>query len=80
MVRLLMGSGLRMIAVGGAVGMVLAVVAAMLLRGLLYGVQPLDPVAFGLVPLVLAAVGILSTWIPARRASMVSPVKALKSD
>ncbi|MGI9626058.1 MAG: ABC transporter permease [Longimicrobiales bacterium] len=79
-VRLLMSGGLRMVLAGGAAGLILAFVGARLLQGLLYGVSALDPVAFGFVPLVLGLVGVLAAWIPARRASVINPVRALKGD
>ena len=79
-VKLLMGGGVRMVVLGGVIGISLAALAARLMQGLLYGVSAYDPVAFVLVPLVLGGVGVLAAWIPAVRASVVSPVTALKGD
>jgi ABC-type antimicrobial peptide transport system permease subunit len=50
------------------------------MSGLLYGVESMDPVAFLAAPLVLVAVAVLAAWLPARRASRVSPVRSLKAD
>ena len=79
-VRMLMGGGLRIVLAGGVVGLVLAVVGARLLQGLLFGISAFDPVAFGLVPVVLGLVGVFAAWAPARRASAVAPVSALRGE
>jgi len=79
-VRMLTGGGLRLVAIGGVVGLALAAVLSQLLSRLLYGVPPLDPLTFLGVPLVLGAVAALASWIPARRASRIDPVTALRSD
>lgn len=77
---LVVGEGMRLTLVGVAVGLVGAVGAARLVRGLLYNVSALDPVAFVGVPLVLVAVAALAVYLPARRASRVAPMTALKSE
>ena len=79
-VRMLMAGGLRLVGVGTVIGLVLALLASRLVAGLLYGVGATDPVAFTVVPAVLVVVAMLATWIPARRASRVNPVRALKGD
>ena len=66
--------------VGAVVGLALAFVSVRLLGSLLYGVEANDPVAFLAVPLVLGGVAFLAAWIPARRASVINPVRALKAD
>ncbi len=79
-VRLLVAGGLRLVLAGGVLGLVLALVAARLLGGLLFEVDTLDPLTFVGVPLVLAAAALLAAWLPARRASRVHPVTALRTD
>ena len=79
-VKMLTAGGMRLVAVGGVVGLVLAAVLAQLLSRLLYGVEALDPVTFLGVPLVLGIVASLASWIPARRATRVNPVSALKME
>ena len=68
------------IAVGILAGIALAASAAPLLGGLLYGVPPLDPVAFGAATSLLGATGLLAAWVPARRASRVDPIAAIRTE
>ena len=79
-IRLLVAGGLRLVLVGAALGLALALVAARLLGGLLFEVDTLDPLTFVGVPLVLAAAALLAAYLPARRASRVHPVTALRTD
>lgn len=79
-VRLVLKEGMRLAALGVAIGLLGAVVASRLVRGLLYGVSPLDPLAFSVVPLTLVAVAALAVYLPARRAAGVDPIRALKSE
>jgi putative ABC transport system permease protein len=79
-VRMLTGGGMKLVAVGGVVGLVLSALLAQLLASLLYGVSALDPLTFVGVPVVLGLVAFLASWFPARRASRVNPVVSLKSD
>ncbi|MGD2151861.1 MAG: ABC transporter permease [Gemmatimonadales bacterium] len=79
-VRMLMGSALRIVAVGGCVGLAAALFLARALDQLLFGVGSLDPVAFALVPVLLGGVATLAAYIPSRRASRVDPVVALRSE
>lgn len=79
-VRMLTMGGMRLVAVGGAVGLGLSALLAQLLSRLLYGVPALDPVTFVGVPLVLGTVALMASWVPARRASRMDPVTALRSE
>ncbi|HVS03143.1 MAG TPA: ABC transporter permease [Thermoanaerobaculia bacterium] len=72
--------GMIRVAAGLVVGLVLAVGAAHLLRGTLYGVEAFDPLTFLLVPLGLAAVTLLALYLPARRAAGVDPASALRQE
>ncbi|MEO7964796.1 MAG: FtsX-like permease family protein, partial [Gemmatimonadaceae bacterium] len=79
-VRLVIRQGMKLVAIGSAVGLVGALGAARLARGLLYGGSASDPVTIGVVTLVLVSVALLAVWIPARRASRVDPILALRSE
>lgn len=76
--RLIMGSGLRMALVGVAIGFVASLAATRLLINMLYGVKPFDPLTFVCVVAVLSAVTMLACYAPARRASKVEPLVALR--
>lgn len=77
-VRLIVGQNLRTVCIGAAIGIAGAVGLGRLLTGFLYGVKPTDPIALVAALLLLAAVATLSTLAPARRASKVEPVVALR--
>jgi len=79
-IRLLFGSGMRLVAVGGALGLAIAFVVARSLQSLLIGIDSFDAVTFVAVPIVLTSVAALAAYIPARRASGVSPIAALKAE
>jgi putative ABC transport system permease protein len=79
-IQLVMRQGLLTVLVGLAVGLAGAVVATRLLAGLLFGVKPLDPLTFGAVPAVLLLVALVACWLPARRATQVDPISALRTD
>ena len=78
--RLLATNGLRLVLVGGALGVAASLVAARFLATLLVGVGTFDPVALTVAPLVLGAAAWLAAYLPARRASRVDPLAALRSE
>jgi putative ABC transport system permease protein len=76
--RLIAGEGLRLILIGGVLGLAAALAAAQLLKSLLFNVGAHDPASFAAVALLLGAVAIAATLIPARAAMRVEPVVALR--
>lgn len=79
-VRLMMGGGMRLVAIGAVVGLALSAAAAKVLSGVLYGVNASDPMPFLVAPLVLLAVAVVAAWIPARRVTRINPVLAIRGD
>lgn len=79
-VRLLTGSGLKLVAAGTLIGLVASAVLAQGLSRLLYGVPAMDVVTFTGVAILIGTVSLLAAWIPARRVTRVNPVTALRSE
>ncbi len=78
--RLVLGEGLRLAGTGAAIGLVGALAAARLLRSLLFGVTPLDPVSVLGAAALLVGASSLASWLPARRATRVDPVVVLRTE
>jgi predicted permease len=76
--RLIAGEGARLIVLGGLMGLGGALAGAQLLRSLLFNVGPHDPVAYGAVVVLLGAVSLAATLVPARAAMKVEPLEALR--
>ncbi len=77
---MILREGALMLTSGIVIGLLLAIGTGKLLSGLLYEVGALDPVAFTVAPLVLAAAALLACYLPARRATKISPVTALRTE
>ena len=77
---LFMGRGVRLIANGLILGMVTAVALGHTIRSQLYDIAPSDPWSFAAVVLILGMVGGFACWLPARRASRIVPMKALRCE
>jgi predicted permease len=78
--RLVLRNAMRLAAAGVAIGVAGAAVAARLLAAALYGVHPLDPATFAAVAATLFAVALVASFIPARRATRVDPMLALRAE
>jgi len=76
--RMVIGQGLRMVVVGLVIGTVAASILTRLLSSLLFGISTTDAATFASVALLLAAVALLACYIPARRATRVDPLVALR--
>jgi putative ABC transport system permease protein len=78
LVRMVIGEAAVRAAIGLALGLAGAFALTRLLQAYLFGVQPRDPLAFTLAPLLLLVVAVVATWLPARRAGRVAPMTALR--
>ncbi len=79
-IGLVMGQGARLTAVGIALGLLGALAFTRVLASLLYGVSARDPLTFAGIAALLAAVALLATWLPARRAARVDPMSAIRNE
>jgi len=78
--RVVVLGGLRFVGIGIGIGLLLAVALGRVLKLFLFGVSPLDPVAYVAVALLFGAVAIVSCYLPARRVLRIDPLIALRSD
>ena len=78
--RMVMGQGLALMMIGLVFGLAAAVVTGRFITSLLYGVRPVDPRTFVTIVVVLAATALLACYIPARRATKVDPMEALRNE
>ena len=79
-VRLVIRQGMRLAALGAVLGVALAQLLGRVIAGLLYGVAPHDPATFAAVVALLLGAALLACWFPARRASRVDPLIALRAE
>jgi predicted permease len=78
--RMVVGRGMTLTLIGVAAGLAAAFAASRLLAGMLYGVKPNDPATYGAVAAALAAIALAACYLPARRATRVDPIIALRAE
>jgi putative ABC transport system permease protein len=78
--KLVVGGGLKIVLIGIVVGLAGAYVLTRVLSSLLYGISVTDPPTFVSMPLLLIAIALLASYVPARRAAKVEPIIALRSE
>jgi predicted permease len=77
-VGMVLRQGMTLVAIGSAIGLLLAAGVGRLLRSMLFGLPTLDPLAFGGAVVLFAAIGLLACYVPARRATRVDAMEALR--
>ena len=78
--RMVVSQGARVVLVGVVIGIGVALATTRWLDALLFGVKPVDALVFAAVSLLMVGVGIVASYVPARRASSVNPIESLRSD
>jgi ABC-type antimicrobial peptide transport system permease subunit len=79
-VTLMMRQGGRPLLIGAGAGIVLAGIVAQVVRKVLYGVSPLDPVAYLAILVLLGGAGVAATYLPSRRAALIDPASTLRDE
>jgi len=78
--NLVVGEGLRLSAAGMLAGFAAALAVTRLMASLLVGVNPADPITFAAIALLFAAIAVTASWLPARRASRLDPMHAIREE
>ena len=78
--KMVVAQGARVVVLGILIGLVAAAGTARALSGLLFGIQPVDTVTFLAMSVAMLIVGLLASYLPARRASNVDPIQSLRDD
>ena len=79
-VRLIIGQGMRVVAVGILAGVAGALALSRLMTSVVYGVRVTDPLTYGGVAALLAAVAFVASYVPARRATRIDPLSAMRTE
>jgi putative ABC transport system permease protein len=78
--RMVVASGARMVIIGAAAGLAAALALSGLMKSLLFGIGPRDPLTFIVAPAIFVVVALVAAYVPARRAARVSPMEALRAE
>ena len=78
--NMMISQGMRLALMGAAIGIVVAFGLARFVASFLFGVKTWDPIVFIAVPILLSAVALFAVWLPARRASRIDPIDALRHE
>ena len=78
--KLVLNDGLRLVLIGLTIGFAAAAGVSRLLRSFLFGVSPVDPLTYGGIALIFAAVAALACMVPVRRALRTEPLEVLRHD
>jgi ABC-type antimicrobial peptide transport system permease subunit len=72
--------GLRLLITGTVIGLIGAALSGRALQSLLYDVPPLNPATFAATAAIMTVVCLVACWLPARRASLINPIEALRTE
>jgi ABC-type antimicrobial peptide transport system permease subunit len=78
--RMVLKQGMRLVALGVALGLPASFALMRLIERLLFGVRPADPLTFAAIAMLLLLISLLACWIPSRRATKVDPLIALRAE
>jgi ABC-type antimicrobial peptide transport system permease subunit len=78
--KMVLRQGLGVVGIGLALGLVIALAGTRLMSGLIVGIKPSDPLTFTVVVLLLTGIALFACWIPARRATRIDPLVALRHE
>ncbi|HTL67904.1 MAG TPA: FtsX-like permease family protein, partial [Lacunisphaera sp.] len=78
--KLIVGQGMVLVLIGAGLGLVLALALTRVVKSLLFGISATDPLTFAAVVLVLVGVALVACYLPARRATKVDPLVALRAE
>jgi putative ABC transport system permease protein len=78
--KLILGHGVKLVVIGIVIGLAGGIASTRLISSLLFGISAVDPLTFALTPLILVIVAVLACYIPARKATRVDPVIALRAE
>jgi len=76
--KLMVGTGMRMALIGVVIGVIGSLALTRVIQNQLYSVSTTDPITFAGISLLLLAVALLACWVPARRAAKIQPIRALR--
>jgi putative ABC transport system permease protein len=79
-VRLIVGQGMRVVAVGVAVGLAGALLVTRLMANVVYGIRVTDPLTYAAVSVLLVVVALVASYVPARRATRIDPLASMRAD
>jgi putative ABC transport system permease protein len=80
LLRLVLGQGMALVMAGVALGLVGSAILTRLMKSLLFEVSPTDPITYAAITLLLTGIALVACWLPARRATRINPLTALRLD
>jgi ABC-type antimicrobial peptide transport system permease subunit len=79
-IRMFLRQGMKLALIGSAIGIALGLGVAFAIQGLLFGISPVDPIALAVTVGTMLMVGLVASYLPARRAAAITPLAALRAE